>query len=98
MGWGGRRRIWGSLGLSPGKEGGKQSSPTEYTGGNSRKLIANKPPMRGGGVINITEPYEGGRGKIGRFYNNNNNNNNKDFIYRGGHVTAEKLTNLWPSN
>lgn len=48
--------------------GGKQSSPTEYTGGNSRKLIANKPPMRGGGVINITEPYEGGRGKIGRFY------------------------------
>ena len=22
---------------------------------------------------------------------------NKDFIYRGGHVTAEKLTNLWPS-
>ena len=21
----------------------------------------------------------------------------KDFIYRGGHVTAEKLTNLWPS-
>ena len=24
------------------------------------------------------------------------NNNNKDFIYRGGHVTAEKLTNLWP--
>ena len=37
-------------------------------GGNSRKLIANKPPMRGGGVINITEPYEGGRGKIGRFY------------------------------
>ena len=27
----------------------------------------------------------------------NNNNNNKDFIYRGGHVTAEKLTNLWPS-
>ena len=30
--------------------GGKQSSPTEYTGGgNSRKLIANKPPMRGGG-------------------------------------------------
>ena len=25
-----------------------------------------------------------------------NNNNNKDFIYRGGHVTAEKLTNLWP--
>ena len=28
----------------------------------------------------------------------NNNNNNKDFIYRGGHVTAEKLTNLWPSN
>ena len=26
------------------------------------------------------------------------NNNNKDFIYRGGHVTAEKLTNLWPSN
>ena len=29
--------------------------------------------------------------------NNNNNNNNKDFIYRGGHVTAEKLTNLWPS-
>ena len=27
-----------------------------------------------------------------------NNNNNKDFIYRGGHVTAEKLTNLWPSN
>ena len=26
-----------------------------------------------------------------------NNNNNKDFIYRGGHVTAEKLTNLWPS-
>ena len=24
--------------------------------------------------------------------------NSKDFIYRGGHVTAEKLTNLWPSN
>ena len=32
---------------------------------------------------------------FGRDYNNNNNN--KDFIYRGGHVTAEKLTNLWPS-
>ena len=32
---------------------------------------------------------------ICNFYNNNNNN--KDFIYRGGHVTAEKLTNLWPS-
>ena len=29
--------------------GGKQSSPTEYTGGNSRKSIANKPPMWGGG-------------------------------------------------
>ena len=32
------------------------------------------------------------------FLDGNNNNNNKDFIYRGGHVTAEKLTNLWPSN
>ena len=30
-------------------------------------------------------------------YGSYNNNNNKDFIYRGGHVTAEKLTNLWPS-
>ena len=63
MGWGGRI-TWSFTGKGG---GGKQSSPTEYTGGNSRKLIANKPPMRGG-VINITEPYEGGRGKIGRFY------------------------------
>lgn len=29
--------------------GGKQSSPTGYTGGNSRKMTANKPPMRAGG-------------------------------------------------